>query len=94
MDKAADKVDGLLFPKLIGMTPDSCVFTTNTLNCAKYDPEAAAPSVAVGDLFYVGDDGYLTKTAATNTVYCFQVSKIYTMPDGQTGVKLQCKKYR
>lgn len=93
VDKAADKVDGLLYPKLIGIVPDSCVFTTNTLNCAKYDPTAATPSVAVGDVFYIGDDGYLTKTAGTNKVYCFEVSKITTMPDGQYAVKLQAKKY-
>lgn len=91
VDKAADKVDGLLFPKLIGMTPDSDVYTTNTLNNAKHT--ASVPTVAVGDVFYVGDDGYLTKTAAKNKVYCFEVSKVYTMPDNQTGIKLQCKRY-
>lgn len=90
--KASEKVDGIIYPRLIGITPDSCVFTTNTLNCAKYDSED--PSVEVGDILYVGDDGYLTKTAGTNQVYCFEVSKVYTMPDGQTGVKLQAKRYR
>lgn len=91
VDLASKKVDGLLFPRLVGMTPDSDVFTTNTLNNAKHT--ASVPTVAAGDVFYVGDDGYLTKTAAKNRVYCFEVDKVYTMPDGQTGVKLQCKRY-
>lgn len=86
VDRAIDKVDGLLFPRLIGITPDSCVFTTNTIN-------EAAGSLVEGDMLYIGDDGYLTKTAGVNQVYAFQVSKVYTMPDGQEGVKLQAKRY-
>lgn len=84
VDKAADKVDGLLFPRLVGITPDSCVWTTNTIN-------EAADSLNVGDILYVGDDGYLTKTAGTNTVYQFEVVRKYTMPDGQPAVKIQAK---
>lgn len=87
VDKAEDKVDGLLYPRLVGITPDSCVYTTNTINEAK-------GSLAVGDLLYVGDDGYLSKTPATNTRICFQVTKVYTMPDNQPGVKLQAHVYR
>ncbi len=82
VDKAADKVDGLLFPKLIGLTPDSCIFTTNTIN-------EAPDSLEVNDVLYVGDDGYLTKTAGTNQVYQFTVVRKYTMPDGQPAVKVQ-----
>ena len=93
VDRAKDKVDGILYPKLIGLVPDSDVFTTNTLNVAKYDPEAAVKSINVGDILYVGDDGYLTLTAATNTAIAFQVVKVYTMPDNQTGVKLQSIHY-
>lgn len=85
VDKAADKVDGLLYPRLVGLTPDSCVWTTN---CANLN---ADPSV--GDILYVGDDGYLTATEATNTVYQFVVTKVYTMPDGQKGFKVECKRY-
>lgn len=94
VDKAADKVDGLLYPKLIGLVPDSDVYTTNTLNVAKYDPEAATKSIEVGDILYVGDDGYLTKTAATNKAIAFQVIKVYTMADNQTGVKVQSIQYK
>lgn len=93
VDRAADKVDGLLFPRLINVTPDVCVFTTNTINAAKY-VESDPNRIQVGELFYVGDDGYLTRTPATNEVYSFQVIKVYTMPDGQTGVKFMCKNFR
>ena len=84
VDRAADKVDGLLYPKLIGLVPDNDAFTTNTIN---EEPD----SLAVGDVLYVGDDGYLTKTKGTNTTYQFEVTKVYTMPDGQPGVKLMSK---
>ena len=85
VDKAADKVDGLLYPRLVGITPDSCVWTTNTIN-------EAADSLNVGDILYVGDDGYLTKTAGTNTVFQFEVVRKYTMPDGQPAVKVEAKR--
>ena len=88
VDRAKDKVDGILYPKLIGIVPDSDVFTTNTLKVTKYDPEALVKSIAVGDTLYVGDDGYLTKDQATNKTIAFKVVKVYTMPDGQTGVKV------
>lgn len=83
VDRAADKVDGLLFPRLVGITPDACVFTTNTIN--------EEGDLTVGEVLYVGDDGYLAKAKGTNTIYQFEVSKVYTMPDGQRGVKLQAK---
>lgn len=84
VDRAADKVDGLLYPRLVGITPDSCVYTTNTIN-------EDVDTLAVGDILYVGDDGYLSKTAGVNTNYQFEVVKVYTMPDAQPGVKLQAK---
>lgn len=84
VDRAADKVDGLLYPRLVGLTVDSCVWTTNTIN---EDPD----SLNVGDILYVGDDGYASKTAGTNTVYQFEVVRKYTMPDGQPAVKVMAK---
>lgn len=84
VDRAADKIDGLLYPRLVGLTPDSCVFTTNTIDA---DPD----SLNVGDVLYVGDDGYLTTAQGTNTVYQFEVNRKYTMPDGQPAVKVQVK---
>ena len=56
------------------------IFTTNTIK---------ATALEVGDLLYVGNDGYLTKTEATNSGDMnWQVVKVYTMPDGQPGVKI------
>jgi len=82
--RAAEFVDGLIYPRLIGITPDSDLYTTNTIN---EDPG----SLAVGDVLYVGDDGYLSKAQETDAVLQFVVVKVYTMPDGQEGVKLMSK---
>jgi len=84
VDKAADKVDGLLYPRLVGITPDSCVWTTNTIM-------EEAGSLNVGDLLHVGDDGYLQKAEGANTTYQFVVVKVYTLPDGQPAVKLMAQ---
>lgn len=84
VDKAETKVDGLLYPRLIGITPDSDVYTTNTIN-------AVGGSLKVGDILFVGDDGYLSPAAGANLTYQFQVVKVYTMPDGQEGIKLMAQ---
>ena len=63
------------------------IFTTNTV---------AETTLALGDTLYVGDNGYLTKTkkttaddnSAVSGDMAWQVVKVYTMPDGQPGVKL------
>lgn len=82
--KASEEVTGVLTPRLIGMTPDADTFTTNTI-------EAAPGSLNVGDKLYVGNDGYLSKTAGTDTVLEFHVVKVYTLPDGAEAVKLISK---
>lgn len=57
------------------------IYTTNTVN---------EESLVVGDELVVGDDGYLTKTAGTNAGDMkWMVVKVYTLPDGKPGVKLQ-----
>lgn len=57
------------------------IFTTNTIN---------EDSVDVADKLYIGDDGYLTKTQGTDTNSpVWTVVKVYTMPDGQPGAKIQ-----
>lgn len=56
------------------------IFTTNTIKDA---------TVALGNKLTVGTDGYLavaSAPAATDMVW--KVVKVYTMPDGQPGVKL------
>ena len=57
------------------------IMTTNTIN---------EEELSVGDILVVGDDGYLTKTAGANAGNMkWVVSKVYTMPDNQPGVKVQ-----
>lgn len=57
------------------------IYTTNTVN---------ETSLEVGDELVVGDDGYLTKTAGSNAGDMkWMVVKVYTLPDGKPGVKLQ-----
>ena len=56
------------------------IFTTNTIKEA---------TLELGDELVIGDDGYLTKTAGTNAGDIkWEVVKVYTMPDGQNGVKI------
>jgi len=56
------------------------IFTTNTI---------AETELALGDPLYVGDDGYLTKTAGTNAGdMVWQVVKLYDLGDRQKAVKI------
>lgn len=55
------------------------IYTTNCVN---------EETLAVGDQLRAGDDGYLAKAGSHGPT--FQVVKVYTMPDMQPGVKLQC----
>ena len=56
------------------------IFTTNAVN---------EETLAVTDVLYVGDDGFLTKTAGTNAgTMQWQVVKVYTLPDRQKAVKI------
>ena len=62
------------------------IYTTNAI---------AATSLAVGNLLYVGSNGMLVTTKAEATDgfagsgdMTWQVVKVYTMPDGQPGVKI------
>lgn len=55
--------------------------TLNTIN---------EDELAKGDILVVGDDGYLTKTAGANAGDMkWVVTKVYTMPDNQPGVKIR-----
>ena len=56
------------------------IFTTNTVN---------EEVLAVGDLLTPQDaDGILAKAGAEEAAMKWQVVKLYTMPDGQKGVKV------
>ena len=62
-------------------TNEMDIMTLNTIN---------EEELSVGDILVVGDDGYLTKTAGANAGNMkWVVSKVYTMPDNQPGVKVQ-----
>ncbi len=86
VDKAADKRDGTLYPRTFQITLDNDTYTTNTI-------DAAAGSLEVGDVLYVGDNGYLSETKGVNTSLEFVVVKVYTMPDGQPGVKVLARPF-
>ena len=69
----------VMVPRVFG-TVVGDIFTTNTVK---------ETTLAVTDLLTVGSDGYLTKTGATAaTSDVWQLVKVYTMPDGQKGVKI------
>lgn len=56
------------------------IFTTNTVN---------EDDLSVADVLYVGDDGFLTKSAGSNAgTMQWQVVKVYTLPDRQKAVKI------
>ena len=57
--------DSFCYPRLFKITVGD-VYTTNCIN---------ETGVALNDYLYVGNDGYLTKTKATNESICFRVTK-------------------
>jgi hypothetical protein len=56
------------------------IFTTNTI---KAEPGA----LALGDTLVIDTDGYLKEGTSEDGIV-WQVVKVYTMPDGQPGVKI------
>jgi hypothetical protein len=85
---ADDFVDGEIVPRLIA-TVVGDIFTTNAFGAADSDKaEVEGVEVSEGTKVYVGTDGYLALTGDEEGPV-FKVVKIYTMPDGQSGVKLQ-----
>ena len=75
---------GEMYPRLL-KTNVGDIFTTNTIGAlsAKVDPNG----LSVGDTLYVGTNGYLTTTE--NGDMEWTVVRVYTVPDGQAGVKIQ-----
>jgi len=89
--KEEDFIDKTLVPRLIG-TEVGDIYTTNTLNdvASSYDGTTVGYDLSVGDYLEVKANGYLGYVAtkpATGMVW--KVGKVYTMPDGQPGVKIQ-----
>ena len=97
--KASDFSDGKIYPRLF-KTNIGDIYTTNSFGAQAAGPDAAVTSgvsLDLGDILSVNSStGFLAKVTADNnstvletaTAPAFQVSKVYTMPDGQVGVKL------
>ena len=74
-----------MVPRVFKMSTGD-IYTTNCIN---------EETLAVKDILMVGDEGYLVKVPDGRPIASingplFQVVKVYTMPDMQPGVKLQC----
>lgn len=102
--KTTDFTDGKMYPRLI-KTNVQDIYTTNTLEAnTSNTAETTGVSVDLGYYLEIGTTGFLTvvknsgtpvttlanaKTYATDASMLWKVVKIYTMPDGQQGIKIQ-----
>lgn len=80
-----------IYPRLF-KTNIGDIYTTNCVGAANSskDAEYAGIDLEVGDKLKVSTGtGYLVKDNAVSTGMIWQVVKVYTMPDGQPGVKIQ-----
>ena len=86
--KAENYTDKEIVPRMIS-TVLGDVYTTNAFGgaAASDTAEVTGPDLAEGNIVSVGTNGWLEK-AENEGVPTFQVAKVYTMPDGQPGVKL------
>lgn len=102
--KVGDFSDNKMYPRLI-KTNVQDIYTTNTLEAnTSATAETTGVSVDLGYYLEVGSDGYLTvikssgtpvttlanaKSNASDASMIWKVAKVYTMPDGQDGIKIQ-----
>lgn len=94
--KAEDFTDGKIYPRLI-RTYVGDIYTTNSLKAANTSNTAevgTGVTVDVGTYLQVDDSTGFLDVAATQTLgsltgMVWKVVKVYTMPDGQDGVKIQ-----
>ena len=90
--KAEDFTDNEMVPRLI-RTYVGDIYTTNTLNQAATSNNGTTVGYALVETDYlvIGTNGYLTTAATkpTDGSMTWKVVKVYTMPDGQPGVKIQ-----
>ena len=79
---------GVMVPRVM-KTDIGDIYTTNCLVAGNTSGsvEVDMGEVAVGDTFVPSATGYLVKGESGDLVW--KVVKVYTMPDGQDGVKLQ-----
>lgn len=86
---ASNYTDGEIYPRLIEVNVGD-IFTTNTFGAnTSNTAEVGGVTLAQGDSVIIGADGYLTAGEAVDGEPAFIVARVYTMPDGQPGVKLQ-----
>ena len=91
---AKDMSDGTIYPRLF-KTNVGDIFTTNTFRTTANatvtgtDDEITIPDLTQGQYVTIDNDGWLKGAAAKGDDIAFQVVKVYTMPDGQVGYKLQ-----
>ena len=96
--KVGDFTDGKIYPRLI-KTNVGDIFTTNTFEANTSDTaETTGVAISEGNYLAPGTTGFLEViksggSAASSlsgvTGMAWKVVKIYTMPDGQQGVKIQ-----
>lgn len=93
--KNTDFADKKIYPRLI-KTNVGDIFTTNSFGANTSNiAEVNGENLDVGDYLQVNaSTGFLTKSGVTQTLgsltgMVWKVVKVYTMPDGQPGVKIQ-----
>ena len=96
--KVGDFTDGKMYPRLI-KTNVGDIFTTNTFEANTSDTAVTTGvTIAEGNYLAPGTTGFLEVIESSNTPVsslsgvtgmAWKVVKIYTMPDGQQGVKIQ-----
>lgn len=88
--RSEEFIDGVMVPRLV-MTYPGDIYTTNTFGaCDGLRKDVEGISLDVGDQLTIGENGYLVEAdLGTTTNQIWKVIKVYTMPDGQPGVKIQ-----
>jgi len=96
--KVGDFTDGKMYPRLI-KTNIGDIFTTNTFEANTSDTaETTGVAISEGNYLAPGTTGFLEVIKSSGTAVsslsgvtgmAWKVVKIYTMPDGQQGVKIQ-----
>ena len=94
--KAEDFTDGKMFPRLI-KTNIGDIFTTNMIGAANTTGSEAEVTIGTDATLVVGS--YVAPNASTGILtisankpasgMAWKIVKVYTMPDGQPGVKIQ-----
>jgi len=90
--KKENYVGGEIYPRLF-KTNVGDIYTTNCVGLANTDKNASVTydeELAIGDKLEVNTStGYLVKNNASTAAMIWQIVKLYTMPDGQAGIKIQ-----